>query len=536
LFVLDLERAYSLYWDVRAVLMIGGVFLLLMLLTASDFWVSAFGALWVFFSGFVQWWYSNQLLPETIGCVALAIVAAHYLVLARRRWVVALAAVACFVCAANVALALYPPYQVPLLYLGATVGAASLGPRLRFGGGGVVSRLALAGLVVAGVLVVLLLFYRDAREGIALMRGTVYPGSRLVAGGSLTLAQVFGGFFTFFMSPERFPAAWENICEASNFLLLFPVPMAALAWQRWRGRAVSVVEWALLGYIVVLLAWTIVGWPRWLAVASGFGLSQPVRSLVGLGVASIVLCCIFLAKPAAELPARPGARLLVVAGIATFLLLYAWDFNRVTAGFATGGQVALLVLVGTAAACLLLVRQRLAFAACVLLPHLWSYALVNPVAVGLGPVLQAKAFRQLSEVVAAEPDARWVAYGDISSATLQKMAGARVWNGINIIPPLADWRVIDPEGRGMEVYNRYGYIRLIPEQDAVVGLSAVRNDLYEMRVDPKSGVWRALGIRYVVLPKASTDAEFVAKTTLVRQLPRAWIYRLRDDGEPAPRP
>jgi hypothetical protein len=93
------------------------------------------------------------------------------------------------------------------------------------------------------------------------------------------------------------------------------------------------------------------------------------------------------------------------------------------------------------------------------------------------------------------------------------MAGARVWNGINIIPPLADWRVIDPEGRGMEVYNRYGYIQLSADQDATVGLSVVRNDLYEMRVDPKSDLWRALGIRYVVLPP--------------------WIYRLHDGGTPS---
>src|SRR5439155_16817799 len=148
------------------------------------------------------------------------------------------------------ALALYPPYQVPLFYLGLVLVAASLGPRLRavHRRGELAARLARLGLLVSAVAVLLVLFYRDARHGIELMRATVYPGSRLVSGGSLTTAQVFGGFFTFFMAPERFPVAWENVCAASNFLLLFPVPMAALLW-RWRsGRPVTALEWGLMAY------------------------------------------------------------------------------------------------------------------------------------------------------------------------------------------------------------------------------------------------------------------------------------------------
>ena len=46
-------------------------------------------------------------------------------------------------------------------------------------------------------------------------------------------------------------------------------------------------------------------------------------------------------------------------------------------------------------------------AAFVLVPAIWSHALVNPVVVGLGPILDSAAFRQVSEIVAREPDARW---------------------------------------------------------------------------------------------------------------------------------
>jgi hypothetical protein len=537
-FVLDLERAFAFYWDIRAVLLLGGVFLLLMLLTRNDFGASLLGAAWVFFSGFVQWWYSNQLLPEVIGCTGLMIVAAHYLALSRRRWVIAVSGVVLFVCASNFALSLYPPYQVPLLYLGVVVGAASLGPRARAAcrGRQLVSRLGRIGLVLAGVGVILLFFYRDARHGIDLMRATIYPGARVVSGGSLTVAQVFGGFFAFFITPEHFPLAWANVCEASNFVLLFPVPMAVLIWQWWDGRSVSPVEWGLLGYILVLLTWTIVGWPHWLAVASGFSRSQPVRSLLGLGLASILLCCVFLARSIVDGPR--GRRLVVFGGLAAALLAYVLDFDRATSGFATTGQIALVVLGGGLAGYLLLTRRHVAFALCVLVPHVWANGLVNPVAVGLGPILESPLIQRLSRFVAEDPNARWIVYGDFTTPTLFKMAGANVFNGINIMPRIDDFRVIDRDGAGMPVYNRSGYMVVVPEEGPNVGLQNVHDDLFEMRVDPNSDVWRDLGIRYVVLQAASTDPEFLAKATL-EQTGREtglWIYKYLDRGGSAPTP
>jgi hypothetical protein len=365
------------------------------------------------------------------------------------------------------------------------------------------------------------------------MRATIYPGSRLVSGGDLPVAQVFGGFFGFFMTGEHFPRAWQNVCEASNFVLLFPAPLAALVWRRWHGRAVSAVEWSLAGYIAVLLTWTVVGWPRWLAVASAFGRSQPVRSLLGLGLANILLCCIWLARARTELPGSLRARLVVGGCLVTALLAYALHFDRVTSGFATRAQMALVVFVGGTASYLLLARRRAAFAACLLAPHLWSYALVNPVAVGLGPILESKLFQRVLPLVRRDPDARWAAYVDIGGPTFLKMMGANVFNGINIVPPMDDLRVIDPDGAGASVYNRSGYIVLVPEQGSTVRLTLVRDDLYEMGIDPKSDLLRRIGTRYVVLPAASTDPEFLAKTVVVEALPRFWIYRYLDDGGPA---
>src|SRR5262249_20590200 len=153
-------------------------------------------------SGFVQWWFStDSMLPEMIGCVALGSVAAHYLALSSRRAIVVAAAVVLAVCLVDFALYYYPPFQVPLFYFGLAVVAGSLGPRLRAiagrDGGFRAGCLAAAG-VLAALLVVL--DYLDARTVIGMMRGTTYPGTRMSVGGDVSVAQVFGGLYGFFMS------------------------------------------------------------------------------------------------------------------------------------------------------------------------------------------------------------------------------------------------------------------------------------------------------------------------------------------------
>ena len=529
-FVLDLERGFAFYWNMKAFLLLTGVFLLLLSLTGNDFGVALLGTGWAFFSGFMQWWYSTPaMLPETVGCVALVVVAAHHLVLSSRRWVIGVAALVFALCLLDAVMSLYPPFLVPLFYLGVAILAGSLGPQLAAGAhkrelafrsGAAITALSL-------VAVVLALYYRDIKPAVDLMTGTLYPGSRISLGGEVSVARAFGGFYGFFMSEESYPTLWDNVCEASNFVLLFPVPMVALLWRALRKQRVTALEWSLLLYLVVIFAWMTLHWPHGLAAASALGLSTGVRSLLGLGLANIILCCVFLAERRVDLPAGLVPRLLVAISLLALLLVFALDFGRVTGDFATRGQVALASLVAASACYLLLARQRLAFAVCLLAPSIWSYGLVNPVAVGLGPILETRLFEQLSQIVDREPAARWTVYGGIITPDLVKATGAQVWNGTKVVPQLADLRVLDPSSTAASTYNRFAHIGLIPEKGSEVGFTLLNGSVYTIKIDPISDLWRRLGIRYVALPFAATDREFLAKTALVLELPEfgLWVYR-----------
>jgi hypothetical protein len=531
-FLLDLERGFAFYWNIKAVLLLGGVFLLLMLLTQNDFTISLLGALWVFFSGFMQWWYSgNSMPPDMLGCLALIVVAVHYIALSDVRWKIAVAAVIFVVCGLNFALHFYPPLQVPLFYLGIAIIAGSLVPRIvkgpevrrDFG-----YRAAVGFSAVIAVALLLLIYYRDALTAIHLMQNTTYPGDRILTGGDVSFAQLFSGFYGFFMSEPRFPLVWKNVCEASSFVLLFPIPLIVLLWRRWsRKEALTGIEWSLAAYLAFVSLWMTVGFPRIIAVLSGFSRTHEGRPFIGLGPASIILCCLFLSRSKTRLSLSLRTTLIVSSILAASLALFSWDFNGVTNGFATPIEVALVIVLTTVAGYLLLARKRALFMACVLVPNVWAHGLINPVATGLSPLIGTPMYHEVSRIAANDPDGEWAVYGNYWFANLFKAAGAKVFNGTNYTPPLEKLRLLDPSSSAMPSYNRFASIELFPTISPVISFNLRAPDLYTIAIDPKSDIWAKFGVRYISLPMQATDPQFLQHHSLIASFPAPglWFYR-----------
>lgn len=535
-FLLDLERGFSFFWNMKMLLLNTGIFLLLMLLTRNHLWVSLLGTAWVFFSGYVQWWYSTPaMLPEMVGCFALFVVAAHTLALAQREKRIAAAASLVLVGSAiNFALCLYPPFQVPLAYLALVLLVGTLWPRLRKTGFRDFAALpVVAGASAAALLsgLVLAFYVHDARETIDLMRGTVYPGTRISLGGDVSLAQIFGGFYGFFMNESRYPAGWTNVCEASSFVLLFPVPLACLAWRTLRRRRSLALEWLLLSYVGILWVWMAVGWPRVLAVLSGFSLMPGTRAALGLGLAGIFWCCVLLSGGSGDGDDRTTRSKLLGSGAAAVVsLLFGLYFNRTAAGFLAVHEI-LLVSVGVGAACFsLLGRHRIGFAVSVVVPSCLGFGLINPVAQGLAPITDLEPYRRIQKIVADDPKARWIVYGPSIMADLIKSTGAQVFNGTLFVPPLEDLEVLDPRLTATQVYNRYAHADLAAVAGSRIAFEPGESaDNYVIWIDPQNKAWRRLGVRYVVLDSRPQDSAFHDAASLITAIPedRIFIYRYK---------
>ena len=121
-FIFDFERAFSFYWCCKVFGLVLAMAWLLRQLGIKQTSLVCFGTTWIYFSSFVQWWFSTPaMLPEMLACWALMIGAALKM-FRRASAASAVIAVCVFVFfGINFALCLYPGFQVPLLYVFAAV-------------------------------------------------------------------------------------------------------------------------------------------------------------------------------------------------------------------------------------------------------------------------------------------------------------------------------------------------------------------------------------------------------------------------------
>jgi hypothetical protein len=50
-----------------------------MLITKNNFWISLLGAVWLYFSSYIQWWFSSVNMPEMLAASFLAFIALVYI-------------------------------------------------------------------------------------------------------------------------------------------------------------------------------------------------------------------------------------------------------------------------------------------------------------------------------------------------------------------------------------------------------------------------------------------------------------------------
>lgn len=504
-FLAGTERAFAFYWSMKLVILVSGVFLLLMLLLENNFVLSLFGALWVYFSGYTQWWYSSpQLWPQLVGCFALFTTALIISLVSSRKIVIVAASIIFLVSCFNFATSLYPPHQVPLMYLSFCIVLGVLASRWK----SILAELltnrfrliciSASLLLTAGLL---LLFYLDARQTLEVFANTVYPGQRRATGGGISIAQIFNGFLGIFMTENNFPEIWKNVCESSNYLLLFPIPLMLMCWKWFAQKKVSALDATLAIYILIILFWQIWGFPKTVAQFTLFDRVTEDRALLSLGIASIVWTCFSLHQLMEEKTIFTWRfRFFVAAAMLACVLLHSLYFNFVTNYFASTYQIIIVCLFVAAAGLLFVSRKPLLFAAIILLPNIYFHGLINPIRVGLQPILGNSLYEKINHIARQEPNSKWVVYGNNFIANLAYAAGANVFNGLKYIPNLEEMKELSTKNDDIEIYNRYNCIFMLPAEGSKISFSLISSQSYMISVNPENDCWRRLGITYFLLP------------------------------------
>jgi hypothetical protein len=504
---LNFDQGFSFYWNFKVFGLFLSFFFLLLLFTKNNFWLSISGSIWLLFSGFVQWWFSSgAMLPETITCFSVILLSTIYVVYAKKKVSIYLNMLLIVVFGINFALFLYPPFQIPLIYLiiflliGYVIKTSNpKNIRLLLK-----RRMFLLAIVLFAIIAVLSYFYLDVKDTIKVLENTVYPGNRIVTGGGLPFTQIFSGYYSMFFTEKVFPLQYGNVCEASNFILFFPFLILYYAFKYIKTKRIDPIILALISYLILITLWVEFSFPVWVGKYSFLGMVPGNRALVGIGVGSIILTIIFLSDRYEEkLMQKDNFFVLILGYCLVFIgmILFSFKLNIDTSGFFSVTEIVLISALISLLVCLLIKRKSFYFFLLLLPMIIIPGFPINPINKGLGDIENRPLVNVASEINIKNNNAEWLVFGSHWQASVLQSSGINIINGVKFIPELVKMRILDPNLSYSYVYDRYAHIEFDPIAD-LTEIKFVLNqaDFYTISINPCNDKLKQLNIDYVILP------------------------------------
>jgi hypothetical protein len=509
-FALPLDYAYSVYWQAKALLLVAGVFTFLLWLTRSTRWALA-GALWYFFSPFIQWSYSwPSALPEMIGSLCLGTTCFCYLTVGRKSGWLALAAVAMVLCGVNFAMCAYLPHMIPLLWVAVAIVTAWCGASVAeiAHREGRWLRVAAVLLSVAVLSAVGLSVYGELKPAIIAVADTLYPGRRVVPGGTLGIWKFASHLLPWGETEKQFPAVLGNICEGSGFLWLAPVTLLCiprLSLTRFQKAGLA----ALWCCFFMIFCWCAFPMPAAFGRITGLDRSTGSRCLPALGLINVAIVALSAARFREKLPVnhRTGAGQAVywLCAAAIFLAVFRAANGHLDGYFTLADMALAALFLGLLAMLLISGKERL-LALLLVIPQALLFGTVNPVERGL-PVFTRS---QLHSFIQSRPQllaGRWLMYsGTPIRSGFLAAEGCEVYTGTRYLPDIDHFALFAARGMDLNTFNRLGYLDATPipagEPTRFIQLGPVVVNWEVAATDP---LVRELGIRYVAFDFKPTE-------------------------------
>lgn len=500
-YLFDIERGFSWLWMWRSVVPCVALLVLVLELTGGSYLLAITATAWIFFSGFVQWWLAS--VAEMLAYWTLACLSLRYIFVSTGTRNVLAAATGLLLSAGGFGLSLYPPFQVPLAYLG-----VALTPFLLRGAGSQTNPkvwrrlLILCGPVCLGF-GALWIFMKENAAAIAIMGNTVYPGHRVSLGGDLSLWRFISGLFESTYTYTLFPPIAGNICEASSFLFLWPITLLLVPFFTKRGEIVRFVP--LIVYLVLFVLWGVFGISESVALVTGLSFVPTTRAFLGWGVGGALLSVLVMCQPT-RISRRLGS--CYVAGIIIGLIWCATEFStRFPTAIPLEQFYRAVAAITVAVIALVFRRSWLLAGACIVLcvvPH----SQVNPMMRGLDTIVKDPLVRAVARFD-PQREGRWAVFGSAVLAQLVKVSGRSVINGSQYMPDIPALRKLDPEQNHLGVYNRYALVAFTVAPEGTPPLfNLLAPDTWELQVDPCHEKFRDFGVRYMVWSHYSSQRRF----------------------------
>lgn len=528
----DSAFSYSFFWWAEIGLLLIATYFLLLEITNKNLLISIGGSLLFVLTPFAQWW--NQ--TNMITWISFGLFFTLRVLKERALPKAILYALGLTYSIATFALFLYPPFQIPVVYVAAAIAlgviindSENIKKNLKISMPVIAISFLIGGLFV-------LLFIKQYKDIIDIISNTAYPGARFINAGGGNLNWLFNGIYNVLLQSDSNTAPFGNQSESSNFFLLFPPLVIWVIYKNFilfKNRAkLDWISITLSAVVLFFCAFYFLPLPTFVSKLSFMYLVPHQRMFLGFGFSSYLLMMYILSKEGLfemrknRIDLIIGASLSILYGVLTFFVgrnLYEisnkfFNFPEFISPIfkIIGASVFTSVLIF-----LLLRSQKKWFMISILGFAFISTAYINPIRRGLDVLINTPLANYITEL-SMEDDSKWIIYGDHSLAQYALANNANVLNGVHIYPQFEVWKVLDPKGKYKDIYNRYAHIIVpiyIPGKELVTLRSP---DALELNIDPCDERLEILNIKYFLSnQKLSTDDCLVK----LKQFDKITIYR-----------
>lgn len=521
--VFGIDGGLAFFWTARLVALFLVNLEFFMMLTDKNKKYALTGTLLVTFSAAVQWWYHSSALLESMVYGELAVLLFGAYFRETRYWKRWLYALFLGLLGFSFAMALYPAWQVPFVYVYAVLIVWTIIKNWSRGCFGLkdAGPVCLALLILGGGM---LYFLRNSAEGMALVGQTVYPGARFENGGGILL-----GLFQYANSvfyPFTSHGIVGNVCEQSTMFDLFPLGILLSAGVLAAGRNKGGKRGDKKdGLIIALLLldlffglWCVLGFPDFLAKITLLSNCQPSRVLVIFGYVNIIL----LMRAMALWKGDGLKPVTAAAGAGAFAV-----FVGLAANFAQSEYVTKYMLAAEAVLLFVLVYSflrkngRLMLSA-VLVTVFFTGIAVNPVRRGTDVLYKNPLVEGIARIN-EEEEGLWLVEGlPYPMTNLPLAVAAPTVNSTNYYPDLERWRQFDPDGTQEYYYNRFAHIEVnLQDERETWFAEGITGDRFVVNLNQED--LKTLGVKYVL---TSNDiSELTAEAQLVFEYEGYCIYK-----------
>ena len=521
--VFGIDGGLAFFWTARLVALFLVNLEFFMMLTDKNKKYALTGTLLVTFSAAVQWWYHSSALLESMVYGELAVLLFGAYFRETRYWKRWLYALCLGLLGFSFAMALYPAWQVPFVYVYAVLIVWTIIKNWSRGCFGLkdAGPVCLALLILGGGM---LYFLRNSAEGMALVGQTVYPGARFENGGGILL-----GLFQYANSvfyPFTSHGIVGNVCEQSTMFDLFPLGIllsaGVLAAGRNKGGKRGDKKDGLLIALLLLDLffglWCVLGFPDFLAKITFLSNCQPSRVLVIFGYVNIIL----LMRAMALWKGDGLKPVTAAAGAGAFAVFVGLAANFAQSEYVTKYMLAAeAVLLFVLAYSFLRKNGRLMLSA-VLVTVFFTGIAVNPVRRGTDVLYKNPLVEGIARIN-EEEEGLWLVEGlPYPMTNLPLAVAAPTVNSTNYYPDLKRWGQFDPDGTQEYYYNRFAHIEVnLQDERETWFAEGITGDRFVVNLNPED--LKTLGVKYVL---TSHDiSELTAEAQLVFEYEGYCIYK-----------